>query len=190
MVDLSSGSNLIQQQIKSFGSHSLSIGILLVLLGTAGVIVPGMMSYATVGMFAGMLLFGGAIWAYHTWQSNPGSFMDWLKPLLLLVTGVLMLTYPQPGIASLTLLLSAYLLMDAYGSFGLAHSRYPDKGWGWMVFNGVMDIALATLFFIGWPGTSLMLLGLFVGISLVFDGWALIVIGWAMRKSGGQGPGV
>lgn len=187
MMKIDPQANLLQQQIKSFGSHTLTMGILLVLLGTVGVIVPGLMSYATVGMFAGLLLFGGALWAYHTWQSNPGSFMDWLKPLLLLVTGVLMLIFPQPTIASLTLLLSAYLLMDAYSSFGLAHSRYPEKGWGWMVFNGIMDIALAVLFFVGWPQTSLLLLGLFVGISLVFDGWALIVIGWAMRKSGDAG---
>jgi len=41
-----------------------------------------------------------------------------------------------------------------------------------MAFNGVMSFLLATLF----------LIGLYVGISLLFDGWALIAIGWVLRK--------
>ena len=51
-----------------------------------------------------------------------------------------------------------------------------------MTFNGVISALLDTLFLIGWPGTSLWLVGLYVGISLLFDGWALIVIGWMLRK--------
>ena len=50
-----------------------------------------------------------------------------------------------------------------------------------MVFNGVISALLAILFLIGWPATSLWLVGLYVGISLVFDGWALITIGWMSR---------
>ncbi|MGB8410606.1 MAG: hypothetical protein WCE58_11955, partial [Gallionella sp.] len=29
-----------------------------------------------------------------------------------------------------------------------------------------------------WPATSLWLVGLYVGISLLFDGWARVAIGW------------
>lgn len=36
---------------------------------------------------------------------------------------------------------------------------------------------------IGWPSTSLWLVGLYIGISLFFDGWALVAIGWALRKA-------
>ena len=180
---------VFKKQIQSFGPHSLGIGILLVILGSVGIVLPGLMSIATLGFVSGVLIVGGALWAYHTYKNNPGSFIDWLKPLLLILSGALMFLFPLPGVASLALLLTVYLILDGYGSFSLAHSRYPEKGWGWMAFNGVADVALAVLFTVGWPKTSLLLVGIFVGVSLVFDGWALIVIGWALRKGGQGGQG-
>jgi uncharacterized membrane protein HdeD (DUF308 family) len=38
------------------------------------------------------------------------------------------------------------------------------------------------LFLIGGPATSLWLVGLYVGINLLFDGMALVAIGWNLRK--------
>ena len=108
--------------------------------------------------------------------------MAWLKPVLLLVVGGLMLVYPVTGVATLGLLLAIYLLMDAFGSFALAQSIHPAKGWGWMAFNGVISALLAALFLIGWPATSIWLVGLYVSISLIFDGWSLVTIGWVLRK--------
>jgi len=81
-----------------------------------------------------------------------------------------------------SLLLAVYLLIDALGSFMLAQFVHPAKGWGWMVFNGVISIVLAALFLIGPPATSLWLVGLYVGINLLFDGMALVAIGWNLRN--------
>jgi uncharacterized membrane protein HdeD (DUF308 family) len=128
-----------------------------------------------------LFIVGGGVWAWHTWQHG-GGFMSWLKPMLLLVSGVLMAANPLAGVAALALLLSFYLLMDAFGSFALASALRPAPGWLWMVVNGVMDLVLAFLFTISWPASSMLLVGIFVGISLLFDGAALIAIGWAQRK--------
>ena len=168
---------------RRFGNYTFITGILLIVLGSAGVFIPGAMSLVTEIWIAWLFLIGGVFWAYHTYKSNPGSFMDWLKPLLLIISGGLMLFYPMPGIAAIGLVLSVYLLLDAFGSFALAHALYPGKGWGSMTVNGVMSLLLAILFLIGWPATSLWLVGLYVGISLFFDGWALLMVGWALKKS-------
>ncbi len=178
----------LEKQLQHFGPHSLAIGILLVILGTAGIVLPALMSLVTVGLVGGMLIGGGLLWAYHTYKSPHTTFIDWLKPDLLLLAGGLLLLFPIPGVASLALVLTFYLLLDAYGSFALAYRHHPQPGWGWMLFNGLVDVALAVLFLVGWPQTSLILVGIFVGVSLVFDGWALILIGWAARKAGHGRP--
>ncbi len=170
------------EDVRKLGTYTLVTGILLLLLGTAGVALPGLMSLATSVFIGWMLLIGGLFWGYHTFRSNPRSFIDWLKPLLLLVAGVLMLLNPVTGIAAVGLMISFYLFLDAFGSFALAKELKPQKGWGWMVFNGIMSLLLAMLFLIGWPVTSLVLVGIYVGISLIFDGWALVMLGWALRK--------
>uniref|UniRef100_E6QUL4 Acid-resistance membrane protein n=1 Tax=mine drainage metagenome TaxID=410659 RepID=E6QUL4_9ZZZZ len=170
-----------EKMLGKFGPYTLVTGILLVILGTIGIIFPIIMSWVTT-VFVGWLLFiGGIFWGVHTYNYSPKNVVDWLKPALLLITGSLVLFYPAPGVAVVGLLLAFYLLLDALGSFALAQSIHPARGWGWMVFNGVISALLAILFLIGWPTTSLWLVGLYVGISLVFDGWALITIGWLSR---------
>ncbi len=112
--------------------------------------------------------------------------MGWLKPFLLIVTGGLMLYSPLSGVAAVGLMLSFYLFLDAFGSFALSRELYPAKGWGWMMFNGIVSLLLAILILSGWPATSLVLVGIYVGVSLIVDGWALIMIGWHIRKRAQQ----
>ena len=174
-----------KEVLKSFGGYTFVVGGLLILLGTIGILLPNVMSLGTDIFVAWLLLIGGAVWATHTFQYSPASVMDWLKPVVLLIIGGVMLFYPAGGVAGVGLLLAIYLLMDAFSSFVLAQAVYPAKGWGLMSINGVASVLLAALFMAGWPETSFWLVGLFVAISLVFDGWALLFIGWALRKEEG-----
>jgi len=81
------------------------------------------------------------------------------------------------GVATLGLLFSFYFLMDAFSSFGLAFSLKPQKVWVFWLINAISSLILGVLFIIGWPLSSLYLVGLFVGISLLFDGIALLAGG-------------
>lgn len=176
--------NPINEKVfEKFGSYTLVIGVLLVILGTVGVVFPVMMSLVTSVFIAWPLLIGAILWSVHTYKYSRKHIMDWLKPALLFVTGITLLIFPVAGVEAIGMFLSFYLLMDAFSSFSLAQSAYPAKGWGWMVFNGIVSIAMALLFLIGWPVTSLWLVGLYVGISLMFDGWAMVFIGWRLRKN-------
>ncbi len=176
--------NLILDEInmEKFGPYTLVTGILLVLLGITGIFIPSIVSIGTLFFVSWLLLIGGVFWTIHTYRYDPKNVMSWLKPILLFCVGGLMLFYPMTGIATVGLLLSVYLFIDSISNFALAQTVHPAKGWGWMVLNGFTSALLATLFLIGWPMTSLWLVGLYVSISLLFDGWALLAIGWMLRK--------
>ena len=167
-----------------FGKHSFLFGILLMIVGATGVVLPQIMSIETVAFIAFFMLLGGVMWAAHTFKYARHSVMDWLKPLILIAVGAYMLFSPVAGIAAIGLLLSFYLMMDAFSSFTLAQAHYPERGWGWMAINGLFSVLLSVLFLFGWPQTSLWLVGLYVAISLFFDGLALTFIGWNIKKSG------
>ncbi len=161
-----------------FRKFSLIAGVLLIIVGIAGAVVPQVMSLV-VSVFLGWLLIaGGVLTAYLAFLGRGRSMIAFLKPVLLIVTGALFVLFPLAGMAALALLLSVYLLLDAFGGFGLAYDLYPMRGWGWMAFNGLMSFLLAVILFAGWPITSPIMVGLFIGISLFFDGLALIVIGY------------
>lgn len=175
--------NNIPLQAAKFGSHTRLIGLLLVILGVTGFFLPELMSLGLALFMAWLLLIGGLLWAIHSFKYSANHIMDWIKPVLLLIIGGLMLFYPLTGIAAFGLLLAVYLLLDAFGSFSMAQSLFPIRGWGWMAFNGSVSLLLALLFLIGWPATSLWLVGLYISISLFLDGAALLAIGMAIRKA-------
>jgi len=165
---------------KRFGAHSLWVGIVLLVVGTVGVVVPVVMSMMTVAIIASLMVAGGLLWVWHSFTHGAG-WADWIKPVVLLAAGGLIAYRPWTGIASVALLITVYLAFDAIASFSLARNGSGKPGRGWMIFNGVMDILLAGVFLWGWPQSSLWMVGLFVGISLIFDGWALVMIGWSLK---------
>jgi len=167
----------LTKAIPHFGRDSILLGILLAVLGVTGIFLPQLMSLETSIFIGSLFLVGGLFWIIHSCKYSRKDWGDWLKPVVLLIAGGLMLFYPLSGIAAIGLLLAIYLLLDAFSSFAMARTLHPQKGWGWMATNGVISLVLALLFLIGWPATSLLLVGLYVGISLLFDGLALIFIG-------------
>ncbi|RMD69682.1 MAG: DUF308 domain-containing protein [Gammaproteobacteria bacterium] len=111
---------LDEPTLKKLQSHALGIGILLMILGVAGVILPGIMSLASALFVGWLMLFGGAVTAYHTYQTHPKGLGGWFKALVLLASGTLMILFPVPGVAALGILLAAYLFLDALSSFAMA----------------------------------------------------------------------
>ena len=53
----------------------------------------------------------------------------------------------------------------------------PIKGWGWLVFSGAVAVILGVLILRDWPGTAQWLVGLLVGIRLIFAGWSMMMMG-------------
>ena len=172
-----------QELLKKFSTHSIVVGILLMITGLLGIFLPVAMSLTVTIFVAWLFIISGIFSAVQVYKNYKKKWMAWLKPFLLLVTGIFMLLYPLSGVAALGLLLAVYFFMDTFASVSLALELHPHRGWGWMLFNGLISLLLAILFLIYWPFGSLWLVGLFVGISLFMDGASLLGIGLAARKA-------
>lgn len=168
---------------KAFGRYSLVIGTLLLILGFAGFFLPGLISLATDVMLASLLIIGGIFWGFHGLSDNPKNIFNWLKPILLIGSGVIMLLFPAVSIEALALWLAVYLLLDMLGSFTLAFRSRPARGWEWMLVNGLISLLLAGMILINWPGISPWIVGIYVSISLMFDGISLLAIRSAFKQA-------
>ena len=98
------------------------------------------------------------------------------------LAGLLMVARPGVGLATLTLMLGAYLLVDGIFGAVLAFHVRPENGWGWMLFGAVMSVLLGFLLLRDWPLTGLWAIGTLVGINMLFAGFSLISIGSAARR--------
>ena len=171
-----------KETLKKFSKYGVIAGILMMLIGLSGIFLPGLMSIAVVTFMAWMFIFSAFIQGYNTWKNYRSSFVAWLKPLLSLVTGILFLLFPVEGIAVTGILLATYLLIDAYSSIAFGMEYKPNRGWWMMILNGIFSIILAIVLMIGWPFSSIVLVGLFVGVSLFFDGVALLTFAMGAKK--------
>lgn len=162
---------------KDFRRYALITAIVLIILGVLGVALPQLMSLLTAAFVGWLMLLGGFAAFYLAWKGFGGDgWLRWLKPFVLIVTGMLILVYPIAGAAALGLMLAVYFMMDGFANAGIAFEMRPARGWLWMLFNSILSFALSVFILAGWPATSYWVVGLYVGISLFFDGLALLML--------------
>lgn len=161
--------------IEKFGKYAQTAGIIFMILGAIGAIFPVFTSYATVILIAWLMLLAGFLAAYFTYMTDSGDWAGWLKSIILVGVALYMILSPLGGIATLGLLFSIYFFMDAFSGLMVASSLYPNRGWGLWSINAILSLLIAVIFIVGWPFTSLYLIGLLVGFSLFFDGLALLM---------------
>jgi uncharacterized membrane protein HdeD (DUF308 family) len=158
------------------------LGIALVVLGVVALGSAVIASLAAAVAIGTLLLLGGvtesvgAFWC-RGWS---GFFLHLLSGVLSIVVGLLFLRAPAGALAALTLLVACFLL--AGGIFKIvAALGYRFAAWGWSLASGVADLILGMLIWQEWPASALWVIGLFVGINLVFRGANWIALGLALR---------
>lgn len=56
-------------------------------------------------------------------------------------------------------------------------------GWGWQIIDGIITFILGVLVLAQWPVSGLWVIGLFIGIDLIFYGGAWIALALGLRAS-------
>ena len=175
-----------RQSIHEHWKLFLAEGIILVILGIIGIIVPPIATLA-VEIFVGwLLLISGIAGLITTFGARhaPGFWWSLLSALLGIAAGVVLLLWPASGIVSLTILLIAFFIIEGVISimYAVEHKRELSGQWGWMLVSGIIDLVLAAIIFAGLPWTAVWALGLLVGINMLFGGSALIAMAMHARR--------
>ena len=92
-----------------------------------------------------------------------------------------MVVQPGMALASLTLVLAIYFLVDGLVMLFAAFSVKPARGWGWLLFNGIITLLLGLLIFGQWPLSGAWAIGILVGVRLLFAGMTMIALGSSGR---------
>lgn len=159
-----------------------NVGIVLLLIGLAGIALPQVMAVVLSLLLGWLLLAGGIFFAFVAWQGYRDRGTAWLKAFLLVALGLLILLNPKAGASALGLVLAIYFLFDGFAGAAFGLDLRPHPGWIWMLLNGVLSLVLAVVILAGWPFSAVWVVGLLVGISLFFDGLALVLLALAARR--------
>ena len=77
------------------------------------------------------------------------------------------------------LLVASFLVGGVLRIVTAAAERFP--AWPWAVLTGVVDLVLGVMIASGWPESSLWVIGLFLGIDLIFHGWSWVILALTVR---------
>jgi len=168
--------------LEKFSKFSKIYGVIFILLGLIGILFPYIISLTTALVYAWLLIVSAFMIGFHTWQTNKKDWLGWLKTVVFLLVGILMVINPLTAVGALGILFAMYFFMDAFTSSALAFELKPEKMWWLSLLNGIFSFMIGIYFIIGWPISSMFLVGFLVGISLFFDGIVLLSLGSAAKR--------
>ena len=160
------------------------LGIVLIALGLFAltyVVATTLTSVIVIGM---LMLIGGLAQFVHAWTLRTISgFLLWtLVGLLYISAGIFAIRYPVVGAEILTMLLGASLIGVGVLRVGIWLMNRSQEGWVWLAFSGIVSLGTGLLIAFQWPGIGLFLIGLVLGIDLLFQGWSMLWLGLALKR--------
>jgi uncharacterized membrane protein HdeD (DUF308 family) len=161
----------------------LALGILMIILGVFAIGAPVVATIAVQVVLGWLLVIGGIAEAIHAFmaQNWRGFLFELLSGILYIVVGGLLLFNPLLGAAALTLLLAVFLVVEGIFKIIMALRVRDHRGWGWLLASGILSLILGAMIWAQWPYSGLWVIGLFVGIQLLFTGWSMVMLALAAR---------
>lgn len=174
----------ISHELAQYWGWFLAFGIGLALLGVAAVVRSVTATIASLVFFGWLLLLASGIevaqgvlvghWA--------GFFQHLLTAILFGVTGLLIVARPLIGAEVATLFIAMFFLIGELLQL-VASLVVGWSAWGWGGSERTIRIALGVSVLFQWPASGLWVIGLFIGIDLIFYGcvWIALALGlhWA-----------
>ena len=184
MADVSVLDVQIPAQIIQNWGWFLAFGLGLVLLGILAIVRSVAATVVSMLFFGWLLLIAAGIEIAQAVMVGKwaGLFQHWLSAALFGVLGALIIWRPIVTAEILTLLMGAFFLVA--GLFQLVTPfvvSLPE--WGWHALNGLITLVLGILILAQWPISGLWVIGLFLGIELIFYGGAWVAVALKLRSA-------
>lgn len=144
----------------------------------AGVLAIGLPTFTALSfetLIGALLAISGAVKGVSSIKSHI-HWWSFLSAALMVIVGALMLWQPIPGVIALATLVALFLLTEGLTEICLALEFESARNWGWLLVSGIISVLLSVLLFFGWPGMTVMFLGVLIGVNLMLYGISLLAV--------------
>ncbi|WP_267639679.1 HdeD family acid-resistance protein [Haloarchaeobius amylolyticus] len=179
------GTDAEQTGIEDSWRALLVVGIALAVMGILAAVFPLLTGVSIALLFGAALVVGGFFTIAHAFSARRWTGFVWQTILAVVyaVAGILVLANPVLGLASLTVLLVAYLVSSGIVQvvLGLQTSGQPNSAW--LIVGGGISLLVAVLLFLGLPSTATWAIGLLFGVHLLATGISMIMVAMGTKKA-------
>jgi len=164
---------------------SIFVSVIMIIAGLLAIALPLEAGIAVNLFLAWMLIFAAIAHFVFAWYTRrTGSvLLKVLLGVLYLAVAVYLLDHPARGLATLTLALAFYLLIEGVTESILYFQHRAANGASWFLLNSIITIILGGMIWATWPSSTEWVIGTLVGISIFFSGVSRLMISLAARRA-------
>jgi uncharacterized membrane protein HdeD (DUF308 family) len=120
-------------------------------------------------------VFKSKQWQASVWHA--------LIALFYMVIGGVIIYDPILASSIITLLIAWILIIIGVSRFMMSLTlRAHTSGWLFLLIGSIASVILGILIIAQWPSSGLWVIGLFISIELLVNGWSYIFLAVAMRE--------
>ena len=168
----------VMDAVRAHRGRFRTIGIVMIVIGVLAILFPLVFSVVAKVALGWVFLITGAVLLWHAVQSRGwrSGLLAGLIAVLHLALGVYLAFFALTGLVGLTFLLGVIFGLQGAAELGIAFQHRPERGWGWLVVNGIVTLALGLLLVLGLPGTALWAIGVMLGVNFLSTGIAMLAL--------------
>jgi uncharacterized membrane protein HdeD (DUF308 family) len=162
----------------------MMLGIALLVIGLAAIVSPIAFGEGLVWVIGVLFIIGGCFQAYQGFRSGGSNdtVFNILMGFLTIFVGIAIAGHTLFTLSVLTVLIGIVFLVEGVWKIVVAFSARQADGWVVLLVSGILSLVLALLILRGWPDSSMYVVGILIGINLLFTGVAMIALGSTLKK--------
>jgi uncharacterized membrane protein HdeD (DUF308 family) len=171
------------EHLKSEWCWLLLYGVLLTVCGLVAIVLPAVTSVAVMLVLGILLMVAGIVTIVTSFWAGKwsGALVQMLVGVLYLVVGMMIRELPVASAMTMTAFVAAFfIVVGGFRALAALVVRFPY--WGWSLLNGLVTFLLGVIICRHFPQESLAILGLLIGIEMIFNGWTWIGLSLAIRN--------
>lgn len=174
--------------IKRATGWSIALAVLMIIAGIIAMLEPGLAGVVITYVIGWTAIFNGFAQIVFAFRTHGGRHvaLEVILGIIYIIAGIFILLHPLGGLLALTLFLASFLLVYGIFALVLAFQMRPRRGWGWVLFDGIITILLGVLVWRHWPSNSEWVVGTLFGISIFVSGVTRLMVSLAVRSVASQ----
>jgi uncharacterized membrane protein HdeD (DUF308 family) len=161
----------------------LILGIFLVVCGTIALVFPILSNVAVMVVLGVVLMVSGIVTIVTAfWLGKwSGLLVQLLVGILYVVVGMQIADAPvKAGVVMAAFIAGFFIVAGAFRIVAALVSRFPY--WGWALLNGIVTLLCGVVIYRHFPQCAFWVVGLLVGLEMLFNGWSWIMLALAIRR--------
>jgi uncharacterized membrane protein HdeD (DUF308 family) len=175
----------VQKGILKTSKSTLVVGLLILFLGIIAIMYPAMSSHISTLSIGIILTVGGLFrFTFAIFSYSVGSMiMRYLFAIIMIISGIWIFSNPDMGLEALTMFMAIYFIADGITLISYSLTLHVMASSIYMLIGGILSVIFGVMIFYNWPESSHVVIGIYLGIKIIFDGLMLILTSYMVRKS-------